>query len=296
MAAVLSLAVAAKGACDLQLFLDALAADGIIAVADVDVHIAHDGRWSIEPSAIPDNVILHACPLDTSILKLWGVALARSTGQYVAVLDIKCPPAKGWLNSVMSEIDRSNAIFFGPVDSAWDKTDRRIVGYLAEYAQFDSPLAAELDEVPGNNIVCQRSLLDDAEKLQKQGFFKTFMVWRLAAEQHLIPERIDNMIVQYRKPFRFIHYIKRRFNHGRCFGATRHDNAGQPPRLVCLGFTVLLPLLRTWRIYRVVRNRSDLRSAFYRFILLIISSECAWSAGEFFGYAFGGRDYCDKLD
>jgi hypothetical protein len=250
----------------------------------------------MEPTAMPDNVILHHCPSGTSILKLWGVALAKSTGQYVAVLDIKCPPATGWLSSVLSEINKGSGIFFGPVDSGWNKMDRRIVGYLAEYAQFDSPLAEELDEVPGNNLVCQRSLLDDAEKLQSEGFFKTFMVWRLEAEHDLVPGRLNEMIVKYKKPFRFTHYIKRRFIHGRCFGATRHDNAGQPSRLLCMGFTLLLPLLRTWRIYKAVRYRSDLRSAFYRFILLIMSSECAWSAGEFFGYAFGGRKYCNKLD
>lgn len=288
--------MAAKGSCDVQSFIDALTEDGIIAAPNVDVHIAHDDEWSIKSSTTPDNVTLHTCPLGTSILKLWGVALVRSTGQYVAVLDIKCPPTIGWLSSVMLEIKKENPVFFGPVVSGWDKTDRRIVGYIAEYAQFHSPLANELDEVPGNNIVCQRSLLDDAEKLQAEGFFKTFMVWRLAIEQHLTPGRIDNMVVKYQKPFRFIHYIKRRFNHGRCFGATRHDNAGQPPRLICMGFTVLLPLLRIWRIYKVVRCRSELKTAFYKFILLILSSECAWSAGEFFGYAFGGRKYCDRLE
>jgi hypothetical protein len=296
MEIALTLAVAAKGACDPQSFIDALVADGIIVAPNVDVHIAHDCTWPIEPDAMPDNVTLHPCPLGTSILKLWGVALARSTGQYVAVLDINCPPATGWLNSVLLEIGKGSALFFGPVDFGWDKTDRRIVGYLAEYAQFNSPLAVELDEVPGNNLVCQRSLLEGTEKLQTEGFFKTFMVWRLEAEQKLMPERINDMIVNYRKPFRFRHYINRRFIHGRCFGATRHDNAGQPPRLLCLGFTILLPLLRIWRIYRVVRYRSGLKSAFYRFILLIISSEIAWSAGEFSGYAFGGRNYCNKLD
>jgi hypothetical protein len=296
MAVVLSLAVAAKGACDPQAFIDALAADDIITTPNVDVHIAHDVEWPSESIKMPDNVTLHPCPPGTSILKLWGVALARSAGEYVAVLDIKCAPAAGWLSSVLSEISRGSKVFFGPVDSGWDRTDKRIVGYLAEYAQFNSPLSEELDEVPGNNIVCLRSLLDDSEKLKTEGFFKTFMVWRLESEQNLSPGRLDEMIVNYKKPFSLGHYIKRRFIHGRCFGATRHDNADQPSRLLCTGFTLLLPLLRTWRIYKGVRNRSDLRNAFYRFLLLIILSECAWSAGEFSGYAFGGRKYCNKLD
>ena len=292
----LSLAVAAKGHCDPQTFLDAIQADGVIATDNVDVHIAHDGEWSLDVNQLPANVTLHACPAGASILQLWGQALAMSTGRYVAVLDINCPPAKGWLHSVLQEINNDGLLFFGPVDSAWDKMDQRIVGYIAEYAQFNSPLAAELDEVPGNNLVCERSLLGDMKKLQTEGFFKTFMVWRLANEKQLKPDRLNEMIVKYRKPFRFWHYIKRRFTHGRCFGATRHDNADQPSRLLCILFTGFLPLLRTWRIYKVVRKRNDLKSAFYRFILLIISSECAWSAGELVGYAFGGRACCNRLD
>lgn len=288
--------MAAKGECDPQMFLDALEKEGIFSSANVDLHISHDVAWPIDAANMPANVTLHTCPLNTSILKLWGVALARSMGHYVAVLDIHCPPAAGWLKSVLSEINEGNRLFFGPVDSAWGKNDRRIVGYLAEYAQFNSPLAKGLEEVPGNNIVCQRSLLDDAETLQTEGFFKTFMLWRLAKEQQLLPGRVDDMIVSYRKPFRCRHYIKRRYIHGRCFGATRHDNADQPSRLLCLCFSVVLPLLRIWRIYKVVRNRGALKYAFYRFFLLIIFSECAWSMGEFSGYAFGGRDCCNKLD
>lgn len=296
MGMALSLSVAAKSECDPRAFLNAIEKEGVLAAANIDVHIAHDTTWPIESNQMPANIILHPCQRGTSILKLWGMALAGSTAEYVAVLDINCPPETGWLKNVLAEIARGNKLFFGPVDPAWKKNDRRIVGYLAEYAQFCSPLTAELDEVPGNNIVCQRSLLDDAEKLQTEGFFKTFMIWRLAAEQQLVPGRLDEMIVRFQKPFHYRHYIKRRFIHGRCFGATRHDNAGQPSRLLCACFTFVLPLVRTWRIYRVVRKRGDLETAFYRYILLILLSESAWSAGEFAGYVLGGRDYCNRLD
>ena len=296
METVLCLAVAAKGECDPQLFMDALEADGVFSAANVAIHIAYDCTWPIESFTVADNVFLHPCPPATSILKLWGEALASSTGHYVAVLDINCPPSVGWLRNVMSEIDRGSALFFGPVDSGWKCNDRRIVGYLAEYAQFSSPLAKVLDEVPGNNLVCKRTLLGDMKKLKIEGLFKTFMVWRIATEEHLMPKRLNDMVVNYRKSFRLRHYVGRRFIHGRCFGATRHDNADQPMRLLCIGFTLVLPLVRTWRIYKAVRSRSELRRAFYRFLIMILASECAWSAGEFFGYVFGGRTYCEKLD
>jgi hypothetical protein len=296
MGVYLSLAVAAKGQYNPQPFMDALMADGILSTANVDIHIAFDNVWPIDSSMMPQNVFLHPCPSGTSILKLWGLALASSTGNYVAVLDINCPPSIGWLISVESEIGRGNQLFFGPVDPGWEANDRRIVGYLAEYAQFSSPLDSDLCEVPGNNLVCKRPLLGDMGKLRAEGLFKTFMVWRLENEQKLKPGRLDTMVVKYQKPFQYWHYIKRRYIHGRCFGSTRHDNPDQPPRVFCFMFAVFLPILRTWRIYRVVRYRSDLKKAFHRYILLVISSEFAWSTGELLGYALGGRDYCNKLD
>jgi len=296
MAADLSLAVAAKGDCDPRPFLAALAAQDVPGAGAVRVHIAHDNPWPVETGTAPAGVTLHACAPGTSILRLWGSALAHSSGEYVAVLDINCPPAPGWLEAVLAEIGRGSALFFGPVDPGWGQDDRRIIGYLAEYAQFCSPLDPALDEVPGNNLVCRRSLLEDSGKLQAVGFFKTFMVWRLQQERQLAPLRCDAMIVHYRKPFRFGHYVQRRFIHGRCFGATRHDNAGQPPRLLCIGFTLVLPLVRTWRIYRAVRNRPGLRAAFRRYLGAILASETAWSAGELSGYTLGGRVACDRLD
>lgn len=296
MARALGIAVAAKGVCQPQLFIEALIAGGIAQAAHVSVHIAHDEAWPAGGPELPGNVVLHQCPQGTSVLKLWGVAIVRSAGDYVAVLDIHCPPEPGWLRGVTLETDAGSPLFFGPVDPGWGPGEREIVGYITEYAQFRSPLVAELDEVPGNNIVCLRELFDDSARLETQGFFKTFMVWRLASERGVAPARRNDMIVRYRKPFNYRHYMARRFVHGRCFGATRHDNAGQPPRLVCLVFTLFLPILRCLRIYRAVRKHGELRVAFYRFLYLVLQSEIAWSAGEFVGYAAGGRRYCEQLD
>jgi len=83
--------------------------------------------------------------------------------------------ATGWLSSLLSKIDKGDVLFFGPVDSFRDKTGQRIVGYLAEYAQFNSRISVGLDESPGNNIVCERSLLGDIEKLKSGGISR--QIW-----------------------------------------------------------------------------------------------------------------------
>ena len=291
-----TLAVAAKGYCQPKEFLEALGAQGMLDSPAVEVRIAHDEAWPLPQADLAKNLHLHACPRGTSILKLWGTAMAGGSQPFVAVLDIHCPPQAGWWERVRREIGHGTPIFFGPVNAGWDPRDARMIGYLAEYAQFHSPLEPQLNEVPGNNIVCRRSLLDDPGKLVAAGFFKTFMIWKLEREQNLAPRCFDDMVVRYRKPFAMWHYLGRRFVHGRCFAACRFDNPGQPPRFICLAFTPALPLLRCWRIYRAVVNNAELRRALLGHLPSVLLSEIAWSAGEFMGYAFGGRDYCDRLE
>lgn len=292
----LSLAVAAKGHCQPQDFFAALDEAEMLESPELEIIIAHDEPWPMMHATLPRNVRLCACPRGTSILKLWGIAMGQGTQPFVAALDLRCPPQPAWWSRVRQEIERGTPVFFGPVDPGWNECDARITGYVAEYVQFHSPLASSLDEVPGNNIVCRRDLLETPDKLAADGFFKTFLIWKLARKQQLAPQGFDDMVVVYRKPFLMGHYAKRRYIHGRCFAASRFDNPGQPPRLMCLAFTPVLPWLRVWRIYRAVARHRDMKRAFFRQLPRVILSEFAWSAGEFMGYGFGGRDYCDHLD
>lgn len=291
----LSIVVAATGDCHPTAFLAALEAEGITCTAGVDVHIAFDQSCSLHMKPQPDNLHLHPCPTGTSILKLWGMAIACSRQEYIAVLDIHCPPMAGWFQRVMYEVRRGTRLFFGPVNSAWAPADRRIVGYITEYAQFHAPLAKQLNEVPGNNLVCHRSLLNAPNMLIERGFLKTFMIWKLAREQDLVPERFNDMVVAYRKPFQLGSYLAQRKVHGRCFAAHRHDNPKQPPRVLCIVFTPLLPILRVWRIYKAVRRDRVLTSAFVIHLPGIVLSEAAWSLGELLGYAFGEEGACESL-
>jgi len=293
---MLSIAVAAKGTCDPGAFIEALMREYALTSSDIDVHIAHDEDWPVEYRNLDDAITLHRCVEGTSVLRLWGTAIANSQGEYIAVLDVCSPPETGWLKCVQLQIEHRTPLFFGPVEPGWGKNDARIVGYLAEYAQFSKPLASTLEEVPGNNIVCHRSLLDDASGLVSEGFFKTFMVWRLEKEESLKPQKCEDMAVIYYKPFSRKHYMMRRYFHGRCFGATRHDNTGQPPRSLCMISTLVLPIIRIWRIYRAVKKHSDLRYAFFRFFHLIVQSEIAWSYGEMAGYINRDRSVCAQLD
>jgi hypothetical protein len=280
----LSLAVAAKGACDASGFFDALGANATFAAADIDIHIAHDGAFASDAGRRRPNIHFHACAAGTSMSRLWALAIACSASDYIAVLDIQAPPAPGWLARVQIEITKGTPLFFGPVEPGWHWSDPRIVGYLIEYGQFGSPVPSNLGEVPGNNFIFHRRLCS-SDEMRSSGFFKTFMIWRIERELGLTPQAFNDMPVTYRKVFSLRRYLATRIAQGRSFSARRHEHPGQPSKLLCIGFTPFLPFLRVWRIFRAARHMH--RRAALRYLHLIILSEAAWSLGEFLGYVAG---------
>jgi hypothetical protein len=308
--ASIHIAIAAKGETDITPCLDALFQDNKGLDIAVTIHIAHDQDLDIiaalqpyscftQVDSVGDASLIKVestrTPNSTSILKLWGAALANASTQYVAVIDSNCPPAKGWLSAVSENIKKVIPVFYGSVEPGWPLNDRHIIGYLIEYAQFKSPIECD-SEFPGNNLVFKTELLGPKQELINEGFFKTFMLWKLKEEHNTSPVYCKNMPVFYYKKFKFLYYIKRRKEHGRCFGGCRLKQNHQPPRWACIIFTPFLFLLRTVRIYNWLKPQPLLLKAFLRFLPIIISSELAWSYGEFLGYSFGEKGACSHLD
>lgn len=306
----LCIAIAAKGNVNIAPCLAALT-DGISKIElSIVIHIVHDQNLDLDtiqqlfPSITIDEetqankklkIRTTRCPEHTSILKLWGTALASTDSQYAAVIDASCPPSKTWLATVAENIHKELPVFYGSVEPGWNLNDKNIIGYLIEYSQFKSPVECD-KEYPGNNIIFKTSFLESRAELINDGFFKTFMLWKLEHEHHEKPYYVENMAVFYCKTFRFLHYMKRRRDHGRCFGASRLKQEHQPPRWVCIAFTPFLFLLRTARIHQWIKQKPELVKVYFRYIVTIISSEVAWSFGEFLGYSFGDKGACQHLD
>lgn len=308
--ASLCIAIAAKGHVDIEPCLGALSYDIDNIAFPVTIHIAHDQQLDLEliQRLIPSRplnddigsnarfqVVTTQCHELTSIFKLWGIALAKAGEHYAAVIDASCPPSKEWLSTVVENIQKDITVFYGSVEPGWNLDNTNVIGYIIEYAQFKSPVQCD-SEYPGNNIIFKTTLLGSKEDLISNGFFKTFMLWKLEREHSQKPQYSDNMPVIYFKTFQFLHYMKRRRDHGRCFAASRLEQKHQPPKWACLAFTPFLFLLRTARIYKWIKQKPELVSAFFRYISSIVCSEIAWSYGEFLGYGFGDNGTCQHLD
>ncbi len=218
----------------------------------------------------------------SSIFHLWAVAMQRASGSFVAVVDARCPPGPTWLDAAWQAIAQDIPAFFGPVVCPDVEPGRRLVEYALEYGQFARPVAPSLNEVPGNNFVFRRDLLD-ASAVRGQQFHKVFFVDDLR-RRGLAPVYRDGMEVMYLKRFAPLHYIARRFAHGRTYAALRSSGRGLRYRLL-RGFTSLaLPLLRLFRAARSASGKPRLVAALRRHPIYAMASEVAWSLGECAGY------------
>lgn len=224
-------------------------------------------------------------PHGSSIFHLWEAAIRRASGTYLAVLDARCPPSAAWLDGARRAIADGVPAFFGPVTFRQDRDGRAIVEYLLEYGQFARPIGPGMDEVPGNNLVFQRDLLQ-ADDLRDHQFHKVFFVERLKQEG-LAPVCRDSVEVIYGKRYRRLHYLRRRFAHGRTYAALRSAGKGAGYRFWHALSTPALPILRLFRVASSLRGKPLLQTALLRHPAYALAAETAWSLGECAGYLTG---------
>jgi hypothetical protein len=280
----LSLVVAAKGDCHVADFNAAVAG-----WMGVEVLVVQDRDGALDAPLAP-GVDLHRLTTEGSVFDLWGEGISLATGDYVAILDIHCPPGPGWIAAVQTWLAKGADAAFGPVEPAYDWDDPRIVGYLTEYVQFHRPIAADMREVAGNNLILRRDLAGSPETLRKDGFVKTHLLPSLPETPRLLPEAL----VLHAKPMDLAAYYRRRYLHGRCFAAQR----GLAPvrRVITAMATILLPFVRVARAARHTQRLPQARAAFWRFLPQIFIAESAWSFGECLGYLAGEGGCRPRLD
>jgi hypothetical protein len=252
------------------------------------------GCQMILASPVPiEGVPALVCP-GAHLFQLWAAALPGASGAYLAVVDARCPPAAGWLEAARRAIDEAVPAFFGPVSPDDSGGDDVLVEYTLEYGQFARPVDAQLREVPGNNFVFRRDLLD-AQALHGGEFHKVFFVAHLQA-RGLAPRYRDDLEVRYHKRYGRPHYLRRRLAHGRTYAAARMRGAGMAQRLLRSLSCAAVPWLRLARVAAAVRTKPGLRAGLMRRPLYAVGAEVAWSLGELLGYTSGKPGLVHHLD
>lgn len=223
-----------------------------------------------------------------SVPALRGAGILASHGDIVAITEDHCIPDTEWYQSlVAAHRNHQGPAIGGAVDNG--ATDRVIdwAVYFCEYSNFMSPVpAGVVHDLPGPNVSYKRSELMKMEEMLRDGYWETFLHWRLESEGHeLWSDPTINVIHQ--KSFEFPSFFAERFHYGRAFAGTRNETVSPGRRLFYLIFSPLLPPILMLRIARRVLGRGRRRREFVMSLPYIAAFMLAWAAGEWVGYAFG---------
>lgn len=286
----LSLAIAGKGPADGSVFWAAIAPMAMDQA--IEIHFVYDHDAALV--GMPASVHAH-CMSGASLFAMWGEALSRATGNYVAILHLTAPPTQGWLDAIKATLADKPLIICGPVEADYPKGDDRWIGYLVEYVQFHRPIATTMNEIPGNNLVFRRELAGSPEHLASGGFSKTQLLGQWRANG-IAPVWAMEAVVTHMRPIDRRNFRARRFHHARTYAAKRAAGMSLTRRAFLMITTPMVALLRVWRIARHACRLPKMRRTFFRFLVPIFASESSWALGELTGYTTLKAGNSGKLD
>jgi len=219
-------------------------------------------------------------------LRAAGMLVAK--GDIIVITEDHCIPADNWFETlVAAHRTYPELAIGGAVDNA--ATERLIdwAVYFCEYSNFTSPLPAGIvHDLPGPNVSYKRKALDLIRDMLRDGYWENFIHQHLEANGY--PLRAEpSIIVWHKKHFTLASFVSERFHYGRWFAGTRNKFVSPAKRLFYLVFSLLLPPLILYRLYKRVQSRGSHMPMFWRSLPLIAFFTLVWALGEFVGYATG---------
>jgi hypothetical protein len=201
--------------------------------------------------------------------------------------------SSGWVHAALEAVDDDRPIAGGAVEPPETAGATAWTAYFCEYAQFMQPLPpGPARELPGNNLVFQRRLLEIGDRYTAPAFWKTYWCGELVAAG--VPLTAEPALeVADAKNHRLGPFLLRRFRHGRCYGGMR--GLGPVRRGVYAAGAAVLPLLMVARQLRAVWPRGRHRARLVAALPLVLAADVAWAAGEAVGYATGAGRACRHI-
>ena len=234
-------------------------------------------------------------PAATTLPGLLGTALARATGEIIAITDVTCEVPEDWATEILKAHAAPYPVIGGSVEP---NGLRRVVdwaSYFCDYGQFMRPLAeGTVTELPGNNISVKRWVLERGKEFVAPQFWKTYWCRRLQAEGISLCSA-PSIVVYYRKSFRLMPYLRHRFHSGRCFAGMRLRELSRSRRALYVVAAPALPVVLTARLLRkTLGKRRHLAELALSLPVSLLAILC-WALGELCGYLTGPGLSCDHV-
>jgi hypothetical protein len=215
--------------------------------------------------------------------ELWARGLEVARGSLVALTAGSVVPEPDWVVRLLSMRDRDAAVVGGAIEPsrALGPTDWAV--YFCRYTPYMLPLSADTDlEVPGDNAVYRRDVLDEHRDLFADAFWEPFIHRVLRHQGHRLT--LDSDLVVRQAPGMSLRgFLRQRFRHGLAHGRMR--SAGLSRRRI-LTEALTVPLVPPLMVARAGRNVVRRRRHLARFILslpMLTLFTTSWALGEFVG-------------
>jgi hypothetical protein len=253
------------------------------------------GADDASPETIATNypdVICIRLQRATPLPRLLGAALARATGEVVAITDASCGIDAHWVSAILQAHAGPHPIIGGAVEPEGLRTLVDWAAYFCDYGQFMLPLTeGVVNEVPGNNISVKRRALARGREFVEGEFWKSSWCRRMQMEG-LSLYTVPSIVVYYRKSFRLWQYLVHRFHNGRCFAGMRLAQLSHVGRGVYVAASPVLPALFCARLLKTVLPKRRYLGRLCRSFPIIALATASWALGECVGYLLGPGVSC----
>jgi len=234
----------------------------------------------------------------TSLEVLLGAGIARAKGEIIAITDSSCAVADDWILSILrAHQTEESPVIGGAVEMPENSGGlTNWAAYFCDYGQFAPPASRGVaSNVPGNNLSMKSWALAKGTEFVENEFWKTLWCRRLQTEDiELFSE--PAISVGWRKTYRLIPFLLRRFHQGRCFAAMRVADEKNSKRILYVFGSIVLPLVFLFRIISPILPK---RMYFGKLLLslpIIILAVVFWSAGEALGNLAGKGKSCERIN
>ena len=240
---------------------------------------------------LPGVSLIHL-PRESSLPRLLGAAIARATGEIIAIADAACEIDERFVSAILKAHEAPYPVIGGAVEPHGLRKLVDWAAYFCEYGQFMLPLAeGVVHEVPGNNLSVKRWALARGREFVHGEFWKTYWCRRIQADGFQL-YAAPSIVVYYGKSFPLWRFLVRRFHHGRCFAGMRIPQLSQVKRVFHVVGSPLLPILFCARTLRAVLPKRRQRHLLFLSFPIIVLATISWAIGEFFGYLVGAGASC----
>ncbi|MBZ0303504.1 MAG: hypothetical protein K8J31_27435, partial [Anaerolineae bacterium] len=232
-------------------------------------------------------------PYRASLPHLLGAGLKQAGGKIIAITEAHCVFPPDWATRVIAAHTAiTTPVIGGAVEPGKGLSRSAWALYFADYGQFMQPLQpGPAVEMPGENVSFKADVLAGHD-FAASGFWKTFFCQSVEQSGHpLIAE--PSIVIYYNRQLTGTQIVRRRWQHGRCFGGMRERT---PIKRLLFGLSGLsLPALLTYRFFRKVWPKARYRREFLLALPTALLAILSWSIGEWWGNLSGTGNSCNYV-